>query len=193
MTKQNNGIFCIEGLWESDLRKQSTVRPILELLRLNEGVRYIHRESATIEELEFYISAWTQKRYSSYPILYLAFHGDVEEISPSRKPYDLDEIAEILGDRCHGRLVMISSCSTLATDKRRLKTFLRNTSALAICGYQNDVGWMLSTAFELLFFSELQENEFSGRGIKAIETKIRKLARSFEGLDFRIVTKQELG
>ena len=26
------GIFCLEGLWYDDLRKRSTVKPILELL-----------------------------------------------------------------------------------------------------------------------------------------------------------------
>ena len=36
--KQTKGIFCVEGLWDPDLRVGSTVQPVLELLRLHEGV-----------------------------------------------------------------------------------------------------------------------------------------------------------
>ena len=40
---QTKGIFCVEGHWESDLRHPSTVRPILELLRTCDKVKFIHR------------------------------------------------------------------------------------------------------------------------------------------------------
>ena len=40
---KEKGIFCLEGKWYDDLRKRSSVRPILELLELNSDIPYIKR------------------------------------------------------------------------------------------------------------------------------------------------------
>jgi len=56
------GVFCIEGIWENDLRKRSSVRPILDILQHNVSVDYIYQNCATIVELEFYIKKWSLKR-----------------------------------------------------------------------------------------------------------------------------------
>ena len=78
-------------------------------------------------------------------------------------------------------------------DLRKIKSFLKNTKALAICGYKSEVDWMKSTAFELLVLSVLQDNEFSGRGITAIGNRIKD---NFDGLakelKFRMVTKKDI-
>jgi hypothetical protein len=55
------GIFCLEGLWDNDLKRKSTVQPILNMLEVNDGVKYIHQDVATIEELEFYLKQWKQQ------------------------------------------------------------------------------------------------------------------------------------
>jgi len=180
---QMKGIFCIEGLWESDLRKRDTVMPLLEVLRLNAGVKYIHRECATKEELEFYLKKWPQKNYDAYPILYLTLHGDSEEIFLASKPYSLKDLSRVLEGKCNNRVIMISSCKTLMTSKRTLKDFLSITNALALCGYRNDAWWLRSAAFELLLFEIMQENEFSLRGIDAMSRKTKELSRSFKDLD----------
>ena len=189
---QCKGIFCIEGVWDRDLRKASSVRPSLELLRLNESIPYIHRECATGTELNFYLSKWPQKRYSAYPILYLASHGEEYGLALEDGFYSLDDIGEALGYKCEYRIVMISSCNTLGVDIRHLKRFLQNTNCLAICGYKADVEWMRSAAFELLLFSEMQANEFSGRGIDSIQEKVISLSKSFLDLMFRMVTVKDL-
>jgi len=188
--RQSKGIFCIEGIWEADLRTGSTVRPLLELLRLNAGIPYIHRECATGVELEFYLSKWVLKSYSKYPILYLASHGDQFGIKIADGFYDLDSLAEFIGSESFNRIVVISSCSTLNVDKRNLRRFVESTGCLAICGYKADVDWMRSAAFELLLLYEMQENEFSGRGISAIERKTDLLSKSFPDLQYRIVTNR---
>ncbi|MCK4680940.1 hypothetical protein KAT82_07415, partial [bacterium] len=72
---QTKGIFCIEGLWDPDLRVSSSVEPLLDLLNLNALISYIHMDAATHEEFEFYVKKWMQKRYDGYPILYIASHG----------------------------------------------------------------------------------------------------------------------
>ena len=179
-------------MWDRDLRKASSVRPILELLRLNESIPYIHRECATGAELNFYLSRWPQRRYSAYPILYLASHGEEYGLTLEDGFYSLDDIGKALDYKCEYRVVMISSCNTLRIDKRHLKRFLQNTNCLTICGYKADVDWMRSAAFELLHFSEMQENEFSGRGIDSIQAKVISLSTSFPDLMFRMVTVKDL-
>jgi len=56
---------------------------------------------------------------------------------------------------------------------------------------RSDVEWMRSAAFELLLLNEIQENEFSGRGINAIHKKATQLSKSFPDLEFRIVSSRE--
>lgn len=189
---QTKGIFCLEGLWDSDLRRKSTIRPILELLTNNMGIPFIHRNCATIPELEYYLIKWPQKKYDGYPILYLAFHGEEAGIDLGGKTYSLDKLARKLNDKCQNKIIILGSCSTLNIDKRHVTRFLKDTKALAICGYKIDVDWMQSTAFELLLLNEMQSNEFSGRGIDAIEGRILEISKSFKQLDFRIVTQKEV-
>ena len=183
------GIFCIEGLWDKDLRRKSTVRPILELLHNNEDIPFIYRDCATVEELEFYAKQWTLKRYRSFPILYLAFHGESNAIYVGDKPYSLDELGEKFEGRCHNSIIVFGSCSTLDMRRSRLSKFLDRTGALAVCGYRSDVEWLTATAFELLMLSAMQGNEFSGRGIAAIEKKIRSSSGLSRELRFHMVSK----
>jgi hypothetical protein len=184
------GIFCLEGLWDNDLKRKSTVGPILNMLEVNGGVPYIHQDVATVEELEFYLSRWKLARYRSFPILYLAFHGDDEALLIGKLKYTLDRLSITLSDSCKNSIILFASCSTLKTDVRNLKRFLRKTSALAICGYKGRVNWMHAAAFELLILSTLQETDFSGKGINAIERQVRMFGNQFNGLDFTIATKK---
>jgi hypothetical protein len=192
-SNQSKGIFCLEGLWETDLRKTSSVRPILELLRVNCGIEHIYRDCATREEFEFYLGKWVLHAYDAFPILYLASHGEQFGLCLGQHNCDLDELASRLEGKCQNRIIICASCSTLAVDKRHLKRFLFRTGALAICGYRLDVDWLRSSAFELLLLADMQDNEFSGRGILAIESRVVEAAKLFRELDFRMVTSKELG
>ena len=189
---QTKGIFCMEGLWDQDLRAGSTVRPLLELLRLNEEIEYIHREYATREELEFYLHKWTQKRYDAYPILYLASHGKEGGIELGGEIYSVEALSDLLASKCANRLIIFSSCSTMNISKQQLELILERTGALAVCGYRVDVDWLRSTAFELLLLSKMQDNEFSGRGIESIFRQAEETAKAFEDLEFRMVTIKDV-
>ncbi len=189
---QSKGIFCIEGLWSQDLRISSSVVPFLNLLNLNAPLEYIHMDCATAQEFEFYLRKWMQKRYERYPILYLASHGYASGVELGKDRYSIDALGELLEGKCVNRLIMFSACSTLGIDKRVLKSFLRKTDALAVCGYRTDVDWMRSTAFELLLLSHIQNNEFSGRGIEAIAAEANAIAKSFRDLEFVMVTVKDL-
>ncbi len=189
---QRKGIFCLEAPWESDFRKSTSVRPLLEALRANCSIPYIARDCATKEEFEYCLSKWTQRRYDSYPLLYLASHGQQFTVCLENYNCDLESLAGLLENKCKNRIVMFGSCETLQGDKRVLKRFLRRTDALAICGYSNQIGWMESAAFELLLFSAMQDHEFSGRGIDAISQRAYDVAKIFRELEFRMVTVKEL-
>ncbi|MCK4696136.1 MAG: hypothetical protein KAT74_10255 [Candidatus Cloacimonetes bacterium] len=186
------GIFCLEGLWYNDLRKKSTVKPILELLELNSKIPFIHEDCATIVETIFYLKKWTQKRYTKYPILYLAFHGAENGILIDNRLFSLDELGNVLEAKCKNKIIVLASCSTVNTNKRNLKKFLSKTGALAICGYKLVVPWITSTAFELMMLAAMQDNIFDGRGVLSIYEKINKIANNFKDLDFRMVTRKEL-
>ncbi|MFH1689634.1 MAG: DUF6642 family protein [Candidatus Eisenbacteria bacterium] len=189
---QTKGIFCIEGIWDPDLRTPSSVEPLLDLLNLNALIDYIHVDCATIEEFELYIGKWMQKRYDRYPILYLATHGSARELQIGKHSYSIDDLGKLMEGKCANRFIMFSSCSTLRIDRRVLRRFLDRTQAMAVCGYRVDVDWMRSTAFELLILSQIQKNEFSGRGAQAIDREAKRTARSFKDLDFSIVTVRDL-
>jgi hypothetical protein len=186
------GIFCLEGLWDNDLKRKSTVQPILSMLEVNSGVKYIHQDVATIQEFEFYLESWKLARYRGYPILYLAFHGDNESLLIGKEVYTLDRLADILAESCRNSVLFFASCNTLRTDKRNIRRFLRKTQALAVCGYKSRVNWMLAASFELLVLSAFQEMEFCGRGIGLMERKINVFGNRFRELDFSILTRREL-
>lgn len=189
--KQRKGIFCLEGLWDPDLRVSSTVRPVLELLRLQENAAYIHREFATRAEFEFYLKKWTQKTYDAYPILYITSHGEEGGIMLEGTLFTLEDLAEILAEKCADRVIMLSSCTTLKIPKGKLTHLREKTGALLVCGYRVDVDWMRSLAFELLLFAAMQDNEFSGRGVGAIAKEAEALSTSFADLEFQIDTAKD--
>ena len=186
------GIFCLEGLWFDDLRKRSTVKPILDLLELNSEVPYLHSDCATRVELEFYLEKWKSSQYDRYPILYLAFHGLENGLLINDKLFSLEEISRQLTEKCKNRVIVFASCSTINTEMKNLKKFMRKTEALAICGYKKTVPWISSTSFELLLLATMQENALDGRGIEAVKRRVVQVAVMFKELDFLMLTNKEL-
>ena len=182
------GIFSLEGIWDENLANNQSILPILELLKISRGIPYIYHDVATFEEFEYFIEKFKQRKYSNYPILYLAFHGENNKILASKKAeINLEDLAELLENSCSGKIIVFGSCSTLNIDKRLLNKFLIKTNALAVCGYKSDVDWIISAAFELLLFDILQNNVFDHRGVSSLYSKATQLGKQFKGLDFRIV------
>lgn len=178
--KKMKGIFCLEGDWDNDLRSKRSIMPVLELLhRSNDPpVLSIRRDIGTIAEFEHYLKKWSQQRYSQYPLLYLAFHGDpgILYMGDRGTHVDLDWLEEKLAGRCNGCIVHFGSCGTLDTHGKRLYRFMRNTRALAVCGYKTSVDWMLSTAFEIILLSAFQKNALTRAGIRAAHNRIKREA-----------------
>jgi hypothetical protein len=186
---RSKGIFCLEGLWDTNLKDKSTVRPILELLSESERIPHIHRDCATAAEIGYYVGKWTQAAYRRYPILYFAFHGIPGAIYVGNwEKMSLEQLGALF-PRPKKSVIIFGSCSTVAANRRHLRAFMERTGAIAVCGYKADVHWLRSTAFELMLLSILQENEFSGKGIGAIVRKTTQEAKRFGELEFRIVSR----
>lgn len=187
---KNKGIFCLEAKWYDDLRKRSSVKPILELLEINSHIPYIHADCATKAEFYFFLKKWALKKYDGFPVLYLAFHGSQNGIWVSDTFITLDEISIKLKNRCSNRIILFASCGTINIDTKSLQKFLTTTAALAICGYKLVVPWIQSTALELIILATLQENIFDGRGIQAIKRKLDSLSEMFRPLEFQIIVNK---
>jgi hypothetical protein len=173
------GIFCLEGDWWNDLKRSASTESALRLLKdfPPRYAPYIHRDVATRAEFDYYVQKWLQVAHSNYPILYLAFHGtpgtiQFGDMRKQENIISLDELEERLLGGCKGRIVYFSSCDTMGENGNRLRSFLRRTQALAVCGYRSDVDWLASVAFDLLFLGQTQFNAFTVAGMRAIERRI---------------------
>ncbi len=188
---RKKGIYCLEAPWDHhNIQDKASVLPMLELLEKMGYCGFIFHDSATKEELEFYLDKWSNKTVKDkYPILYLAFHGEKGCIFLSKKiKYSLEDLSELLENKCIGKIIHFGSCSTLNLDKRVIKRFLAKTGAIAAIGYKNEVDWIQSAACDLFVFEALQSDKLDSKGIK----KIHKMIISDYGnlhkrLDLRIV------
>ena len=179
MARKTKHVFCLEDDWWGTMKKPSSIFPMLQLLSHWEPyrVRYIHRNAATRETLEYYLKKWRQKQYSDYPILYLSFHGTsgclhLGDNRTSKSTITLDWLEDLLQGCCSKRIIYFGACATLALNGNRLRSFLRRTNALAVCGYTKDVDWLQSTAFDLLAFAAMQENALTRAGARCMARRI---------------------
>lgn len=161
-------IFCLEALWNGDVESKLTVLPILELLSKTQGIKYIHLSSNTRPEFEFNLDHLTRRR--SYQILYLAFHGQSDQIELGNSVISLNELAEILGGRFKDLTVHFGSCGTLNLDRRKLTQFTKTAGIRMLSGYTKNVDWVESAAMDMLYFSALQ----SYKNISYLDSFLRK-------------------
>ena len=167
--------------------------PILELLETSgyPSVPFIRRDVGTLTEFDYYLGRWALKKYDRYPILYLGFHGSPGILHVghgSKGDVDLKRLEERLAGACAKRIIHFGSCGTLNIHGNRVRSFLQRTGALAVCGYKSEVDWMLSAAFEIILFYELQYNALTKGGMAAVEKRVRAQAFNLaRDLKFRMV------
>jgi hypothetical protein len=197
--EQTKGIFCLEGDWWGDLKKPASVEPMLQLLESADQVPFIHRDVDTRATFEHYLGKWAQETHRDYPILYLAFHGEEGQIivgdrRKTESRVSLEELGAFLKDACSKRVIHFGSCSTLALHGNTIKSFLRKTQALAVMGYEQDVDWMDSTAYDLLALAAAQDVSFTIHGANALVNTLATSchARFGELLGFRLEVNSAL-
>ncbi len=143
-------ILCLEGEWSADIRSEESVKPLLQTLHWRGEIKYIYRRCGTKSEFAYYLRQ--KKYYRDCQIVYLSFHGarGKLKISPE-EVITLAEIADLAQGAFKNKLVYFGSCKTLKAVDEQLTEFLKRTGAAAVAGYTKDVGWVESSAFELLF------------------------------------------
>ena len=168
-------IYCLEGSWHKTPRSNQSVKPILELLNTFHKVKYSYRRCLTKDEFINGLRTFTHKRYSKYTILYVAYHGLKNGIYIGKEFITLKEIANVLEGKLYSKIVHFGSCSTLRTAEANILNFINRTDCSLISGYKKDVGYIDSSAFELLYFEALQKYRSLGKMKVAVEEKYSKL------------------
>lgn len=151
------GVFCLEGDWETRLDDRTSVLPMLDMLERLGYIRFIRRDVATREEFVHYLDRWID--YDRYPLLYLGFHGYPDWLGIGRDGVDLAWIEQAIAGGGAGRMIHIGGCSTLAVAESRRDSFLRATGARGLSGYEKDIDWVDSAAFELALLQAISTRQ----------------------------------
>jgi len=173
-------IYCLEGNWSKNPRSNQSVKPILDLLFTFSKVKYIYRKCATKDEFLKGLQTFTQKRYSNYTILYIAYHGRKNCIYFGNDSITLKEIANVLEDKLSGKIVHFGSCSTLHTSLKNITDFITRTGCSLISGYKKDVDYITGSAFELVYFEILQHYNSFRKIQSAVIKKYQNLAENLQ-------------
>jgi hypothetical protein len=180
----NKNVFCLEGDWQKDLRDNSSVRAALIFLQQNLPIKYIYKQCATRENLDYYLSIWKQRKYSSYSIGYFAFHGQPESIQVGKEFVTLAELGDMLHDSCRDKIIHFGSCKTLNTDRKNIEKFLESTGALCVCGFETEINFIESSAFDMMLIEMFQQY----KDMAMLDRNIRKNYRSFvKRLQFKLI------
>ncbi|KAF5036772.1 hypothetical protein DSECCO2_571620 [anaerobic digester metagenome] len=155
--KNQRFIYCLEGSWNKNPRSNQTIKPILDLLFTFSKIKYIYRKCTDKENFIKELQRFSQKRYSNYTILYIAYHGRKNRIYFGNEYITLKEIANVLEGKLNGKIVHFGSCSTLNTTEKNINDFINRTGCSFISGYQKDVEYIDSSAFEMVYFETIQK------------------------------------
>ena len=148
-------IYCLEGNWNKNPHSKQSIKPVLDLLFTFSKIKHVYRKCPTKEDFINGLRAFTQKRYSNYTTLYIAYHGRKNRVYFGKEYITLKEIADVLEGKLEGVIVHFGSCSTLNTTERNITDFISRTGCAVISGYMKDVPYIESSAFELLYFNVL--------------------------------------
>jgi hypothetical protein len=192
--KIKNGIFCLEGFWYGDHRDKTSVAPLLDLIHKFHNIQVLHHRCATKEEFIYSLKRWKTKTFhNNYPILYLAFHGNKGSILVGKSEISLEEIQDILEDKCECAVIYFGSCETMDVNKTKLQNFMHKTRTLAVLGYKMEVDWVKSASFEIPLLSTLINNKFDTQGIKKTKMLIlNDIKTQANKLEFRIELNERI-
>lgn len=173
-----NRIFCLETEWDQtlhDLKKKSTVLPLLDFLENTIKIGYTFRQVATEHDFKYYIEHLQQQCYSAYDFIYLCFHGQKKCICfADGTDLDLINFAEKEENSgiFEGRNIHFGSCSTLKMRGEDIHKFKQLTKARMITGYTKDVDLTSSFIFETWLMNAVHGNgEYAAKRINDLAEK----------------------
>ena len=168
-------LYCFEGEWNPE-HPELSVKPLTEVLQhtyhaFGSDLTCTYRFCQTIERLEKNLDLLDGRKFSNpncHYCFYFAFHGSSQGLYDCENnflPFEL--LAETLGSIAQNSIIFFGSCGAKASEES-LKEFKDSTSAKLVVGYGASVDWLASSAFELLFFSELRNRKTVGPFINRI-------------------------
>jgi hypothetical protein len=180
------GVFCVEGEWDHNLASRGSVLPTLELLERLNSIRFIHRDTATPQELRYFLDRWLLRKYDDYSVGFFAMHGEPTKLwLNDSHDVGLGEVASWMSGKCQGKKLYFGSCSVLQASDDTLVEFLRETKATLLCGFTKDVDWVESAAFETVVLNSLA-NSATARSTEQLMRKPQWSALA-DYLGFRVV------
>ncbi len=170
-------IMAIEGEWSENLNSKETIKSALDFLNENGKIESIFRKVSSQEALYNYLDKVLQSRYKKYAIIYLSFHGTVNNIQISKTEIiTLKQFAEDFKGALKNKIIHFSSCSTCRNTKS-LEYFKKITNAELVSGYKNDIGFIDSTLLDIGYFTLLQEYVKFGYIEKKLNTNYGTLCK----------------
>ena len=169
MKRTERGVFCIEGVFDTEaLSFEPTLALLSDICDFSKIYRQVNSRNALVNNLK----QWAGRSDWKYPILYLSFHGfenGVHVDDPKGAGFtrvDLRTISDVFrGYDVSDTVVHVGACSTLAMDDMEIGKFLRDTGVAVLSGYQKDVPWIESLAFELLYLTGMQRAMVDSDGV----------------------------
>jgi len=96
---------------------------------------------------------------------------------------NLEDLAEIMGNRFKGWSILLSCCSILCLGEKRIKNFINQTQVGLVIGYRKAVDWGESVSFEFILLDHLVNYTYLAWMRKRIETRYPDLVTA-TGLRF---------
>ena len=166
-------VFCIETVWERD--RNLSALPMLEMMRSRGGMDFVCRNAVTKDEFFRHLRSWDKSEAGRYPILYLGYHGaageiwlDGGELNAVQNRVDVADIVDGIEHSCENCVLHFGSCGTI--DEQHAQELFDARDASGVSGFRNEVDWVQSAAFELMYLELLQ-------AVKSRDAKIKWLRR----------------
>ena len=97
---------------------------------------------------------------------------------------DPGRAGDMLQDSCQDKIIHFGSCKTLDTDSKSIHKFLEHTGALGVCGFETEINFVESSAFDLILIEMFQQY----KDIAMLDKNLRKNYRSFvKRLQFKLI------
>ena len=159
-----SGIYCIETRW--DKRGQTSVEKMLKFIAHYHSSKLDHHVAENEKHFEEHLCKWASSNELEFPILYLGFHGyrrgltiDNEQSQPRLWNHvrleQIADFAEGFDTDWSNCIIHFATCSTVAVDRTDLAAFLDSTGFAAVSGYREEVDWIESLAFDMMYLSTL--------------------------------------
>lgn len=187
-----NGVLCVEGDWEDSLVRTRSLIPVLQLVKSQSNIPFIHRTASTRDEFRRVIEEWAKAKYNKFPILYLGFHGSPGALQIGKDIVPICDLYEFAG-KGKGRIIHFGACETLSAPRPVLNRFMEMTRFSAICGFRMNVDWLHSCSLELLILDELTRRRISAANTLLFTKNLHRRAGSLaRELGFHIWTRSRL-